>query len=185
VRAPVWRRDDEAGISYGLKLTRAGAKAIALDESAAPGRADDPDDSFEDAEQTNLSSQLEHPASDPSLDAANKPALRHPSAPRRDTKLAQVVELLQRDRGATINELIETAGWLPHTTRAALTGLRKRGFAVVLDRSDKERGSIYGIEKNPNDRVAAAPPTDAAEPNSKPVSKKTHRETNSKAHRAA
>ena len=99
--------------------------------------------------------------------------------------MAQVVELLQRDRGATIDELIETTGWLPHTTRAALTGLRKRGFAVALDRSDKERGSIYRIEKDPNDRVAAALPTDAAEPNSETASKKTHREANSKAHRAA
>ena len=36
--APVWRRDDEAGISYGLKLTAAGAKAIAIDESAVPGQ---------------------------------------------------------------------------------------------------------------------------------------------------
>ena len=71
------------------------------------------------------------------------------------------------------------------TSRAALTGLRKRGFAVALDRSDKERGSIYRIEKDPNDRVAAALPTDAAEPNSETASKKTHREANSKAHRAA
>ena len=182
--APVWRRDDEAGISYGLKLTAAGAKAIAIDESAVPGHVDD-EDSGEDVEQTNPSSQLEHSASDPSRDAANKTALRHPSAPRGGTKLAQVVELLQRDRGATINELIETTGWLPHTTRAALTCLRKRGFAVALDRSDKERGSIYRIEKDPNDRVAAAPPTDEAEPNSEPASKKTHRKANSKAHRAA
>ena len=49
-------------------------------------------------------------------------------APRGGTKLAEVVELLQRDRGATIDELIDATGWLPHTTRAALTGLRKRGF---------------------------------------------------------
>ena len=27
---PVWRRDDEAGLSYALKLTAAGAKAIAI-----------------------------------------------------------------------------------------------------------------------------------------------------------
>ena len=47
------------------------------------------------------------------------------------TKLAQVVELLQQDRGASIDELIVLTGWLPHTTRAALTGLRKRGFATA------------------------------------------------------
>ena len=59
-----------------------------------------------------------------------------PSAPSGGTKLAEVVELLQRDRGATINELIDATGWLPHTTRAALTALRKRGFALAIDRTD-------------------------------------------------
>ena len=93
----------------------------------------------EDVEQTNPSSQLEHSASDPSGDAANKTALRHPSAPREGTKLAQVVGLLRRDHGAT-SMSCRGDGWLPHTTRAALTCLRKRGYAVALDRSDKERG---------------------------------------------
>ena len=39
--APVWRRDDEAGRSYALKLTAAGAKAIAIDESAEPAHVGD------------------------------------------------------------------------------------------------------------------------------------------------
>ena len=34
-------------------------------------------------------------------------------------------------------------GWLPHTTRAALTGLRKRGYAI--ERSAGEGGSVYRI----------------------------------------
>ena len=42
--APVWRRDDDAGLSYSLKLTAAGAKAIAIDESAEPGNVDDDGD---------------------------------------------------------------------------------------------------------------------------------------------
>jgi len=45
--------------------------------------------------------------------------------------------LLQRDCGATLDELVASTGWLPHTTRAALTGLRKRGFTIAIDRSDK------------------------------------------------
>ena len=31
--APIWRRDDETGQTYALKLTAAGAKAIAIDET--------------------------------------------------------------------------------------------------------------------------------------------------------
>jgi hypothetical protein len=46
----------------------------------------------------------------------------------------------------TLAELVANTGWLPHTARAALTGLRKRGYAVVIDRADKARGSVYRIE---------------------------------------
>jgi hypothetical protein len=41
--------------------------------------------------------------------------------------------------------LIAATSWLAHTTRAALTGLRKRGYAVGIDRSDDKRGSFYRI----------------------------------------
>jgi hypothetical protein len=68
-----------------------------------------------------------------------------PSALRGGSKLARVIALLERDRGATIAELIAATGWLAHTTRAALTGLRKRGYAVAIDRSDDKRGSFYRI----------------------------------------
>ena len=38
--------------------------------------------------------------------------------------------------GASIEELPSATGWLPHTTRAALTGLLKRGEGRVISRSD-------------------------------------------------
>ena len=47
------------------------------------------------------------------------------------TKSATVVALMCRDQGATLAELVEATGWLPHTTRAALTGLRKKGHDLV------------------------------------------------------
>ena len=75
------------------------------------------------------------------------PATRTTSqAPRSGSKIANVIELLGGDSGVTISELIEATGWLPHTTRAALTGLRKRGYSIALDRSDRERGAVYRIE---------------------------------------
>ena len=45
-----------------------------------------------------------------------------------------MIEHLQRADGATIVDLTEATGWLPHTTRAALTGLRKRGYTVIRER---------------------------------------------------
>ena len=42
-----------------------------------------------------------------------------------------MLSLLGREQGATLVELIKATGWLPHTTRAALTGLKKKGLAVT------------------------------------------------------
>ena len=53
--------------------------------------------------------------------------------------------------------------WLPHTTRAALSGLRKRGFAAAIDRSDKERGSIYRIKMDLAVEDSAAARSDVAQ----------------------
>jgi hypothetical protein len=135
--APVWRRDEQ-GQFYALRLTAAGAKAIAIDESPASHEADDGNERKQAA---GAEARVAHaPPNIPPADAA--PTL---SAPRAGTKLAKVIGLLQRDSGATLDELVASTGWLPHTTRAALTGLRKRGFPVAIDRSDKQRGSTYRV----------------------------------------
>jgi hypothetical protein len=42
-------------------------------------------------------------------------------------KKALVLTLLSRDEGATLAELIAATGWLPHTTRAALSRIRSGG----------------------------------------------------------
>jgi hypothetical protein len=48
-------------------------------------------------------------------------------ATSRPNKKAQVITLLARDEGATLAELIAATGWLPHTTRAALSRIRTGG----------------------------------------------------------
>lgn len=58
------------------------------------------------------------------------------SKPVRRTKQALLVELISREGGATLEELTSATGWLPHTTRAAITGLRKRGQHVERQRVD-------------------------------------------------
>lgn len=57
-----------------------------------------------------------------------------PAASRPGTKQAQVIDLLKRDGGASLTEIVETTGWLPHTSRAALTGLRKKGHAILSEK---------------------------------------------------
>jgi len=62
------------------------------------------------------------------------------------SKTKMVVDLLSREQGATIGELIAATGWLPHTTRAALTGLRKKGYVIVKDKRDD--ATCYSIAAN-------------------------------------
>jgi Protein of unknown function (DUF3489) len=140
---PIWRRDQESGASYALKLTAAGAKAIAVDDAAEPEDAGEASDALANPNQAAILPKLE--ARDPRPAESMEPGPAGPSAPRGGSKLARVIGLLERDHGATIAELIAATGWLAHTTRAALTGLRKRGYAVAIDRSDDKRGSFYRI----------------------------------------
>ena len=56
--------------------------------------------------------------------------------PKRPSKSTLVLDLLTREQGATIEQLVAATGWLPHTTRAALTSLRKKGHAVTSEKAD-------------------------------------------------
>ena len=59
------------------------------------------------------------------------------------TKSAIVLSLLTREEGATLAELAAATKWLPHTTRAALTGLRKKGHAI--DRRKRGDATCYHL----------------------------------------
>ncbi len=53
------------------------------------------------------------------------------------TKIETIIKLLRRPNGASIAQLQKTAGWQPHSVRAALTGLRKKGHAIERGRDAK------------------------------------------------
>ena len=61
-------------------------------------------------------------------------------ATMRQSKTAMVVQLLQRSDGASLDELVRATGWLAHTTRAAMTGLKKKGHLI-------ERRKVDGVSK--------------------------------------
>jgi hypothetical protein len=93
---------------------------------------------------------LESPAPESLPDAKGSSDVVQPAAesekatPREGSKLASVMALLRRPEGATISTLTDATGWLPHTTRAAITGIRKRGYSVTLDRS-ADGASVYRL----------------------------------------
>ena len=112
--AAVRRTDGE--VRYGAFITATGLAAIGLGE----------------------------PEGNAASDGGGLAVLDTPSAPpARISKTALVLDLLRRPDGATLPELIEATGWLPHTTRAALTGIRKKGHAV--ERSKRDGATCYRI----------------------------------------
>lgn len=77
------------------------------------------------------------------------------SPPREHSKLSQVMLMLSQECGITIDEISKAMGWLPHTTRATLTGLRKRGIQIIRLTREGERGSSYRIEPSSETELAA------------------------------
>jgi hypothetical protein len=117
---PVWRQDGE-GKALAAKITAAGLAAIGVGDDGAGSEIEEAD--------------ADAAASDGVPSVIGKPG----------TKRALIMNLMQREDGATLGELVEATGWLPHTTRAALTGLRKKG--LTLDRAKRPDGSTtYRLE---------------------------------------
>ncbi len=65
-------------------------------------------------------------------------------APRSDSKQAKLVALLSRKSGVTLAKASEALEWLPHTTSATMTGLRKRGYEITRIKREN-KGALYVI----------------------------------------
>ena len=57
--------------------------------------------------------------------------------PTKPTKIEAILKLLCRPNGASIAQLQKATGWKPHSVRAALTGLRKKGHIIERDKDTK------------------------------------------------
>ena len=128
--APVWRQDEATGRRFSLVLTKAG-RAVATEAAAATTEVPQ-------AELQGAAAAYGAASTTTEGDAGSA------ATPRSGTKLAEVIALLRREAGSSVTELMAVTGWLPHTTRAAMTGLRKRGYAVTREAGDT--GSVYRIE---------------------------------------
>jgi hypothetical protein len=124
-----WRSYDDG--RYGLRITKAGLKAIgvpALESGLEVAPQDD------------------QPPAVPTATPDPKPA-------RPGSKLARLIELLMQPDGQTIDDLSKELGWLPHTTRAVVSRLQKSGHVVT--RTKNEAGqSVYHVEPAASDQDA-------------------------------
>ena len=77
-------------------------------------------------------------AGSPPADASPSQSLPEPVA-KPESKAARIVALMMRKEGATLDEMVTETGWLPHTTRAAMTGLKRKGHTITSIKTDGVR----------------------------------------------
>lgn len=67
------------------------------------------------------------------------------SSARTDSKQAQLIALLQRPGGASIEELSQAMGWQVHSVRGALSGVLKKRLGLAIESSTSDKGRVYRI----------------------------------------
>ena len=75
-----------------------------------------------------------------------KTAAKKASTPRAESKQAQLIAMLKRPEGATIDEIVKALDWQAHTVRGAMSGALKKklGLKVESEKGDP-RGRVYRI----------------------------------------
>ena len=83
------------------------------------------------------------------LEAINTDLDKEPKATRKarkGTKQAVLIDMLRREEGATIEQIVEATGWQKHTVRGAISGALKKKLGLTVT-SDKNEGGerVYRI----------------------------------------
>ena len=107
----------ERGLSVGEVLTAAGVEAVTSEGETISG-----------------------------LGIAPAPPPTKPVRKPRDSKQAQLIAILKRPQGASIDEIVAAFGWQPHTVRGAIAGALKKklGLAVASEKI-ASGGRVYKI----------------------------------------
>jgi hypothetical protein len=130
-----------------LRITRAGLEAIGVEiEDDAPEVVTPADTGATSADAGVQATEAPAPATEP--DAAATPAKRKARArrakpgkaapaekrtPRTGTKQAQMIEMLKRPEGATVEQIAEATGWQHHTIRGAISGALKKKLGLTVE----------------------------------------------------
>lgn len=100
--------------------------------------------------------------SDSTAAASTPPAAPRSASP--ESKKARLIGMLRQPDGSTIAVISAALGWQAHTTRAAITGLRKAGHAVETSKlADGSIGLIYRVAIKPDERPDGMTDTEAAQ----------------------
>jgi hypothetical protein len=128
--APAWR-EGEDGQRFTLLATDAAFEALGIEpEIKEAGPIEQQDDNAAADEQT-------EPAPEPEPVALKT---------RAGTKQADLVAMLRRPEGASLDEIVAATGWRAHTVRGAIAGALKKklGLTVTSEKVDG-RGRVYRV----------------------------------------
>jgi hypothetical protein len=131
--AEAWR-EEKNGDRFALSISAAGLQTIGVEPEAT---------SKFDAAAEKSGRRARKP--DAETDGASRKG-RNAVLPRKGTKLSQLIELLQRKTGATIEEAAKATGWQHHSVRGAISGALKKKLGLVVTSSATDgRGRVYRI----------------------------------------
>jgi hypothetical protein len=65
---------------------------------------------------------------------------------KRPSKQDEVIAMLRRPEGATVDEVARATGWERHTVRGVFSGTLKKKLALSLASAKEERGRVYRID---------------------------------------
>ena len=131
----IWRYDDE-GAPLTLRATRAAFEALGIE----------PDGTLAgDTAGTDETAAVE--ATEPAEPAPVAPTGAPARKTREGSKQAQLIGMLKRPEGASIEEIVAAFGWQAHTVRGAIAGALKKklGLDVTSEKVDG-RGRVYRIQ---------------------------------------
>ena len=138
-----WRENPE-GERMALTITDAGLQAIGAEpgERASSGKskpratAKPPRSEVQPVLGRSRAGRQPHPSS----------AAAHSRGPRTGSKQDQMIGLLRRPEGASVEEMAKATGWQSHSVRGVMSGaLKKKLGLVIASEKVAGRGRIYRI----------------------------------------
>jgi hypothetical protein len=120
--APEWRRDNE-NRAHGLFITTSGLLALGIDEA--------------DKDRCSVAAAAMPRKRKVAANPCRKPQKASTGAPKRrsmptQTKQDLVIQMLRRQSGVTIDDVIAKTGWQPHSVRGFFSGLVRKKLNLPL-----------------------------------------------------
>jgi hypothetical protein len=72
-------------------------------------------------------------------------ALPDPEPEGKRSKQSDVIGLLRRPEGATVDEVMTLTGWQRHTVRGVFSGALKKKLGLTISSAKEDRGRVYRI----------------------------------------